>query len=157
MEASDSADQRADQYPRQSHPLQSRHSPHRILPSQNDHRLIICLLLALTTIAIYNPVSHAPFLNFDDVVYVTDNPQVHAGLTWHTVVWAFTTTQESNWHPITWLSHALDCQLFGLNPQGPHAVNVFLHATNVALLFFILQSVTAYAVVSLMVAALFAL
>ena len=157
MEASDSADQKADQYPRQSHPLRSRHSPSPIFRTQNDHRLIICLLLALTTIAIYNPVSHAPFLNFDDVVYVTDNPQVRAGLTWHTVVWAFTTTQESNWHPITWLSHALDCQLFGLNPQGPHGVNVLLHAANVVLLFLIFQSATGLAWRSLMVAALFAL
>jgi Flp pilus assembly protein TadD len=157
MEASGSADQKAGQHPRQSHPLQSRHSPSPIFRTQNDHRLIICLLLFLTTIALYNPVTHAPFLNFDDVVYVTDNPQVRAGLTWHTVVWAFTSTQESNWHPITWLSHALDCQLFGLNPQGPHAVNVLLHAANVTLLFLILQTATGLAWRSLMVAALFAL
>ncbi|MGD1215199.1 MAG: hypothetical protein ABR861_09460, partial [Terriglobales bacterium] len=93
-------------------------------------RLIFCLLLALATIALYNSVTRAPFLNFDDVAYVTDNPQVRAGLTWNTVVWAFHTSEASNWHPVTWLSHALDCQIFGLNPAGPHTINVLLHAAN---------------------------
>ena len=120
-------------------------------------KLIFCLLLALATIALYNPVTHAPFLNFDDVVYVTDNPQVRAGTTWNTVVWAFHTTEVSNWHPITWLSHALDCQIFGLNPAGPHTVNVLLHAANAVLLFLILEGATGLAGRSLMVAALFAL
>ena len=120
-------------------------------------RLIFCLLLALTTLALYNPVTHAPFLNYDDVVYVTDNPQVRAGLTWPTVVWAFHTSESSNWHPITWLSHALDCQIFGLNPAGPHFMNILLHAANAVLLFLILQSATGMAWRSLVVAALFAL
>jgi protein O-mannosyl-transferase len=120
-------------------------------------KLIFCLLLALATIALYNPVTHAPFLNFDDVVYVTGNPQVRAGTTWNTVVWAFHTTEVSNWHPITWLSHALDCQIFGLNPAGPHTVNVLLHAANAVLLFLILEGATGLAGRSLMVAALFAL
>jgi protein O-mannosyl-transferase len=120
-------------------------------------RLIFCLLLALATIALYNPATRAPFLNFDDVEYVTDNPEVRAGLTWNTVVWAFHTTKLSNWHPVTWLSHALDCQLFGLNPAGPHLVNVLLHAANALLLFLILESATGLAWRSLAVAALFAL
>src|SRR5580698_8854645 len=120
-------------------------------------RLIFCLLLALTTLALYNPVTHAPFLNYDDVVYVTDNPQVRAGLTWPTVVWAFHTSESSNWHPITWLSHALDCQIFGLNPAGPHFMNILLHAANAVLLFLILQSATGMAWRSLVVAALFTL
>ena len=120
-------------------------------------KLIICLLLALATIALYNPVTHAPFLNFDDSVYVTDNPKVRAGLTWNTVVWAFHTSKATNWHPITWLSHALDCQIFGLNPAGPHIINMLLHATNAVLLFLILESATGLAWRSLAVAALFAL
>ena len=122
-----------------------------------QRKLVLCLLLVLATVALYNPVSRAPFLNLDDVVYVTDNPQVRAGLTWRTVVWAFHTSDASNWHPITWLSHALDCQLFGLNPAGPHIVNVLLHASNVVLLFLILESATGLAWRSLAVAALFAL
>jgi len=122
-----------------------------------QRKLILCLLLVLSTIALYNPVTRAPFLNFDDVVYVTDNPQVHAGLTWNTVVWAFHTSDAANWHPITWLSHALDCQIFGLNPEGPHTINVLLHAANAVLLFLILESATGLAWRSLAVAALFAL
>src|SRR5208283_2603155 len=128
-----------------------------VFQSPQKRRLICCLLLALATIALYNPVTRAPFLNFDDVVYVTENPQVHAGLTWNTVVWAFQTSEAANWHPITWLSHALDCQIFGLNPEGPHSVNVLLHAANAVLLFLILESATGLAWRSLTVAALFAL
>ena len=127
---------------------------HTIFPPR---KLILCLLLALATTALYNPVTRAPFLNLDDVVYVTDNPQVRAGLTWKTVVWAFHTSEAANWHPITWLSHALDCQIFGLNPEGPHTVNVLLHAANVMLLFLILESATGMSWRSLAVAALFAL
>jgi Flp pilus assembly protein TadD len=120
-------------------------------------RLIFCLLLVLATLALYNPVTRAPFLNYDDDSYVTDNFQVRAGLTWNTVIWAFHTSEVTNWHPITWLSHALDCQIFGLNPAGPHIINVLLHAANAVLLFLILESATGLAWGSLMVAALFAL
>jgi len=125
--------------------------------SPQKRRLILSLLLVLTTLALYNQVTRAPFLNFDDVVYVTDNPQVHAGLSWSTVVWAFHTSEAANWHPVTWLSHALDCQIFGLNPAGPHMINVFLHAANAVLLFLILESATGLVWPSFMVAALFAL
>src|ERR1022692_5146542 len=77
--------------------------------SPEKRRLIFCLLLALATIALYNSVTRAPFLNFDDQVYVTDNPQVRAGLTWNTVVWAFRTPKAFDWHPITWISYAVFC------------------------------------------------
>jgi len=119
--------------------------------------VIFCLLLALATIALYNPVTRAPFLNFDDQVYVTDNPQVRAGLTWNTALWAFRTPKAFDWHPLTWLSYALDCQMFGLNPEGYHTTNVLLHAANAVLLFLILESATGLAWRSLGVAALFAL
>ena len=75
----------------------------------------------------------------------------------NTVVWSFHTSEAANWHPITWLSHALDCQIFGLNPEGPHTINALLHAANVVLLFLILESATGMAWRSLAVAALFAL
>src|SRR5208282_5597830 len=148
----DSLEQKHDQRPAGFYVFQSQ-----VFQSRQKRRLIFCLLLALATIALYNPVTRAPFLNFDDVVYVTDNPQVRAGLTWNTVVWAFHTSEAANWHPITWLSHALDCQIFGLNPEGPHTVNVLLHAASAVLLFLILQSATGLAWRSLAVAALFAL
>lgn len=128
-----------------------------VFQAPEKRRLIFCLLLALATISLYNPVTRAPFLNFDDDGYVTENMHVRSGLTWNTTVWAFHTTEQANWHPITWLSHALDCQLFGLNPAGPHTVNILLHAANVVLLFLILQSATGLDWFSLMVALLFAL
>jgi protein O-mannosyl-transferase len=128
-----------------------------IFQSPQKRRLIFCLLLALATIALYSSVFQAPFLNYDDAAYVTDNPHVRAGITWNTVVWAFRTTELSDWKPIAWLSHALDCQIFGLNPQGPHTINVLIHAVNVVLLFLILESATGFAWRSLVVAALFAL
>jgi protein O-mannosyl-transferase len=152
MNSTDSAERKLGPSPAESQIFQSP-----VFQSPQKRRLVCCLLLALATIALYNPVTRAPFLNFDDVVYVTENPQVHAGLTWNTVVWAFQTSEAANWHPITWLSHALDCQIFGLNPAGPHAVNVLLHASNVVLLFLILESATGLVWRSLMVAALFAL
>ena len=125
--------------------------------SPEKRRLIFCLLLALATIALYNSVTRAPFLNFDDQVYVTDNPQVRAGLTWNTVVWTFRTPKAFDWHPITWLSYALDWQIFGSDPAGYHTINVLLHAANAVLLFLLLEGATGLAWRSLAVAALFAL
>ncbi len=131
--------------------------PLSIFQSPQKRRLIGCLLLVLATIALYSPVTRAPFLNYDDGVHVTDNLHVRSGLHWKTVVWAFETSEASDWHPVTWLSHALDCQLFGLNPEGPHTINVLLHAANAVLLFLILESATGLVWRSLVVAALFAL
>jgi hypothetical protein len=128
----------------------------RVLEFPGKHRLMVCLLLALATIALYSSVFRTPFLNFDDGTYVYENPQVRAGLTWSTVVWALHTTDATNWHPVTWFSHALDCQIFGLDPRGPHVVNVLLHAMDAALLFLILVSATGFGWRSLLVAALFA-
>jgi len=140
--------------------LEQKPGPHAaesfIFQVPQKRRLIFCLLLALSTLALYNPVTRAPFLNVDDGVYVADNLQVRAGLSWNTVVWAFHSSEATNWHPITWLSHALDCQIFGLNPRGPHTINVLFHAANAVLLFLILQSATGMAWRSLVVAALFA-
>ena len=93
----------------------------------------VCLLVVVT-LALYNPVSRNGFVNFDDDRYVTDNPQVRVGLRWSTISWAFTSLDQANWHPLTWLSHALDCQFFQLNPVGHHYTNLLLHATNALLL-----------------------
>ena len=115
------------------------------------------MLLALGTIALYYPVNSHPFVNYDDTVYVTNNAHVQAGLEWETVRWAFTTFDGANWHPLTWLSHALDYQLFELNAAGHHDVNLLLHVLNVVLLFWVLYRATGFAARSFMVAALFAL
>src|SRR5690348_13168304 len=88
------------------------------LASPQKQRLIFALLLVLAAIALYNPISRAPFLNYDDDYYIIQNSHVRAGLTWSTVTWAFHSTELSNWHPVTWLSHALDVQMFGMNPTG---------------------------------------
>jgi tetratricopeptide (TPR) repeat protein len=118
---------------------------------------ILCLLLVLLTLVFYNSVARNSFTNFDDNFYILDNAHVRAGLTWDTVKWAFTSFDAANWHPLTWLSHALDCQLFKLNPAGPHYVNVLLHSANAVLLFLLLEWATGLTWQSFMVAALFAL
>jgi tetratricopeptide (TPR) repeat protein len=118
---------------------------------------LLCLLLAAVVLMSYSPVGHNGFINYDDDGYITANPHVRAGLTWATLKWAFTTYDQGNWHPLTWVSHALDSELFGLNPAGSHYVNVLLHAANAVLLFLLLQSATGFRWRSLMVAALFAL
>ncbi len=129
----------------------------RLFQAPHKRRLVFCLLLAVATLALYNPITRAPFSNYDDPVYVSDNPQVRAGLTWKTIAWSFRTPKALDWHPITWLSYALDSQLFGLNPAGYHATNLFLHVFNVVLLFLILEYATGLAWRSLAVAVLFAL
>jgi len=129
----------------------------KLFQSAAQRTLLLCLLLTAVVLVSYNPVIHNRFLNFDDDGYITANSHVEAGLTWATVKWAFTTYDQGNWHPLTWLSHALDYRLFGLNAAGPHYVNVLLHAVNVVLLFLLLQSATGCRRRSLMVAALFAL
>jgi protein O-mannosyl-transferase len=117
---------------------------------------VLCLALALLTLALYNPVMRHPFVNYDDDRYVTENAHVRDGLTWQTFTWALTSTEEANWHPLTWMSHALDCSLFRLNPAGHHFTGVLLHAVNVILLFLLLIGATKRAGSSLFVAALFA-
>ncbi|MFZ0479345.1 MAG: tetratricopeptide repeat protein [Terriglobales bacterium] len=125
--------------------------------SLKKRNILLALALAAGVFAVYSPVLHNSFLNYDDNVYITINPPVTAGLTLGTVKWAFTTFHAENYHPLTWLSHALDCQLFGLNSAGHHEVNVLLHAANAVLVFLLLQSVTGFTWRSLFVAALFAL
>ncbi len=117
----------------------------------------LALLLIVATVALYHSVKHYPFINFDDRDYVIRNFQIQSGLDWDTVQWSFTTFYSSNWHPLTWLSHALDYQLFKLNAGGHHDTNVLFHALNAALLFWVLWRATGYAGRSFMVAGLFAL
>jgi tetratricopeptide (TPR) repeat protein len=120
-------------------------------------KVVVCLVLVVGVLLLYNAVSHGAFLNYDDDHYVVGNKHVREGLSGSTIRWAFTSLEEANWHPLTWLSHALDCQLFHLNPSGHHYLNLLLHAANVVLLFLILQWFTGYTGRSLMVAALFAI
>jgi tetratricopeptide (TPR) repeat protein len=117
----------------------------------------LCLFLAVATFAVYYRATLNPFVNSDDQAYVLENTEVQQGLTAATVKWAFSSSYASNWHPLTWLSHALDCQLFGLNPAGHHFSSLVLHILNALLLFLILARATGAPVRSFFVAALFAL
>ncbi|HVP00760.1 MAG TPA: tetratricopeptide repeat protein [Bryobacteraceae bacterium] len=117
----------------------------------------MALLLVAATLSLYSPVHGHPFVNYDDSLYVTNNDHVRSPVSWGTVEWAFTSFDVGTWHPLTWLSHAMDYELFQLNPAGHHDVNLLLHAINVVLLFWVLLSATGYAGRSFMVAALFAL
>src|SRR5579863_5787030 len=116
----------------------------------------LVLLLAVGIFAIYYPVHSQPFANYDDPDYVGDNFHVKAGLHWSTVRWAMTAQDAANWHPVTWLSHAMDVQFFGVSPAGPHDENVLLHLINALLLFWVLQRATGKLFRSWIVAALFA-
>ncbi|HZQ47254.1 MAG TPA: tetratricopeptide repeat protein, partial [Verrucomicrobiae bacterium] len=117
---------------------------------------LIYVLLGLVTLVLFAPVAGHEFINCDDPDYVTDNPPVNAGLTGTGVVWAFTKSHASNWHPLTWISHMVDCQMFGLKPAGHHIVNLFFHVANTLLLFGILRRMTGAMWQSAFVAALFA-
>jgi hypothetical protein len=117
---------------------------------------LLALFLFLATLAVYAPTLRNGFVEFDDPAYVTSNSHVQQGLTLHNIAWAFTSFDEGNWHPITWLSHMTDVQLFSLSPAGHHATSILLHAINATFLFLLLQWATGYRWRSLLVAALFA-
>jgi tetratricopeptide (TPR) repeat protein/succinate dehydrogenase hydrophobic anchor subunit len=125
---------------------------------QNKRRTFpVCVVLAAVTLGAFWPVFHNDFVGYDDPTYVTENPHVLAGLTWADAGWAFRTGQAGNWHPLTWLSHIVDVQLYGLRPGGHHLTSLLLHAANAVLLFLLLQRLTGAFWRSVCVAALFAL
>src|SRR5579883_552780 len=117
-------------------------------------RSLVAAALGLLTLALYLPALTHQFLEYDDQQYVTENARVLAGLTKPGFVWAFG-FHASNWHPLAWLSHMLDVQLYGTNPLGHHLTNVLLHAASTVLLFLFLQRVTGAPWRSAMVAAIF--
>ena len=133
----------------QSHPASS-------FTWSGNRAYLLGLLLIILSVALYYPVRTHPYVNYDDNVYVTDNVHIQNGLTWDTVTWAFVTDHSGNWHPLTWLSHALDVEMYDLTPGGHHQTSMLLHALNAALLFWVLLRATGYAGRSFMVAALFA-
>ena len=118
--------------------------------------LLLTVLIAAFTFALYIPSLSNRFVDFDDHHYVTANPIVQRGLTREGLVWAFTTTKFANWLPMTWLSHMLDCHFYGLNAGGHHGTSAALHAFNAAALFLALRGMTARVWASAAVAALFA-
>jgi len=119
-------------------------------------KLIIYFLLSATIFIIYWQTLNHEFINYDDDLYVTDNRQVQDGFTVKSITWAFQSTRASNWHPLTWLSHILDYQLYGLDPAGHHLTNLLFHIANALLLFMILYSMTGALWQSAFVAIMFA-
>jgi tetratricopeptide (TPR) repeat protein len=121
------------------------------------HRtLMICLLLAAGTLALYWPVTHYDFVDVDDPRFVIDNPHVTAGVTWQGLAWALRSEYVETWQPVTWVSHMLDCQFYGLHAGGHHLTNVLLHVASTLLLFLWLKNLTQAVGRSALVAALFA-
>jgi hypothetical protein len=119
--------------------------------------LLVCLFLIISILAVYWQVRNYPFVNYDDGQYVTQNQYVQAGLTLESIKWSITDSHASNWHPLTWMSHMLDCQIYGLDPGRHHLTNVFFHILNTLLLFLVFKKMTGDFWQSSFVAALFAL
>lgn len=117
----------------------------------------LATLIAIASLLAYLPVLRNGFVNLDDPAYLTQNSHVRTGVSWKNVQWALTSTEAANWHPLTWLSHMLDCQIFGLNAAGHHAVSAIFHAVNAVLLFVLLQKATQLPWRSFFVAAIFSL
>jgi len=120
-------------------------------------KIAVCAVLVAITWSIFGQTLRYGFVNYDDPAYVSENRQIQAGPSWKNVVWAFTHAHSHNWHPLTTISHMLDCQLFGLKPGAHHFVNVLLHTASVLLLFFLLEQLTRAFWRSAFVAALFAI
>ncbi len=103
--------------------------------SRTKQIVTIYLLLTVITLIAFWLVSQCDFINYDDHIYVTGNIHIRHGITVQAIRWAFTTSYASNWHPVTWMSHMLDVQLFGLMPRWHHLTNLLFHIANTLLIF----------------------
>lgn len=126
-------------------------------PQNNNRFYLISALLILATLAVYWQVVDFDFTNFDDDVYVYENPAMQAGLVPSTIRWALTTTHTSLWQPVVWISYLIDTEINGIDPQIFHVVNVLFHLANTLLLFFLLSRITGFKWRSAFIAALFAI
>jgi tetratricopeptide (TPR) repeat protein len=126
-------------------------------PRRHDLRVLIFLFLIMAIVVAYEPVRNNEFIDYDDDVYVTENHNVQAGLTLKSVFWAFRTMEASNWHPLTWISHLLDYEIYGLKASGHHLTNLLLHIMNTIFLFLIINRITGAPLESGFIAGLFAL
>jgi tetratricopeptide (TPR) repeat protein len=129
----------------------------KLMSDARWRRIAIAACLVVATLAGLWPLLSCGFVNFDDPSYILDNPHVRSGISMQTVGWAFTSTEEANWHPVTWLSHALDFSLFGPEPAYHHATNLLLHIVSSLVLFFSLERATRSLWKSAFVAFVFAL
>src|SRR5215471_11990180 len=127
----------------QTHQTGSRSEASVAHPGHRRANFLICLGLAVITVLVYLPLRDHQFVYLDDKEYVTENPHVLGGLSLPQVAWVFSHAYAGNWHPLTWVSHMLDCQLWGLQAGGHHLTNIFFHTTNSVLLFLVLTAMTA--------------
>ncbi|MBC2717653.1 MAG: tetratricopeptide repeat protein [Desulfobacteraceae bacterium] len=123
----------------------------------NHREVVIILLLLIMTFSVYFQVHQFEFVGFDDNEYVYENPNVTTGVTFENIIWAFTAFHSNNWHPLTWISHMTDCQIFGLQPGWHHLINLFFHIANAILLFLVFRKMTGGLWQSAFVAAVFAI
>jgi tetratricopeptide (TPR) repeat protein len=123
---------------------------------KTNRELIVFTVLSILVLAIYWQATRFGFINLDDNLYVYDNPAVMSGLNWNTVKWAFNAFYSANWHPLTWLSHMADVQIFGAGAGAHHAVNIVIHLINSVLAFVVFRKMTGCFWKSAIVAALFA-
>ncbi|MEE9911974.1 MAG: tetratricopeptide repeat protein [Deltaproteobacteria bacterium] len=130
---------------------------HKINTHPQIQILVVCIVLAVVTLAVFWQVKHHDFVNFDDHIYVTENRHIQSGITLTGLHWAFSTTYAEFWHPLTWLSLMLDYQLYGLNAGGYHLTNLLLHIMSTLLLFWLFHRMTGALWKSAFIAALFAL
>ncbi len=124
-------------------------------PTLHGSKVVLGFALVALTIWAFLPGVDNDFVRYDDMDYVTSNHIVQRGLSWGGVVWAFSSNTAANWHPLTWLSHMLDCQFFGLNPVGHHVTSILLHVLNTLLVFVVLRGLTGATGRSFLVAAFF--
>ena len=108
--------------------------------SKQRQILIISIALVAATLVAYEPIRHNGFVSYDDPGYISSNPLITAGISWQSLGQAFTKPHYFMWHPLTTISHMLDCQLFGLNPVGHHLTSVVIHIVNVLLVFWIFKN-----------------
>jgi tetratricopeptide (TPR) repeat protein len=130
---------------------------HATVGARSISKIAVCAVLIAITWAVFGQTLQYGFVNYDDPAYVSENRLIQAGVTWQNVVWAFTHVHSHNWHPLTTISHMLDCQLFGVKPGAHHFVNVLLHSASAVLLFLLLEQITAVLWRSAFVAAVFAI
>jgi len=119
--------------------------------------IIVILLILAVTVCVYIQVHQFEFVGFDDNEYVYENANVATGITSENILWAFTANHSNNWHPLTWISHMLDCQIFGLHPGWHHLTNLFFHVVNAILLFLVFRKMTGHLWQSAFVAGMFAI
>ena len=124
---------------------------------KHNPKLLISLFLSAAILIVFWQVKDSDFINYDDGPYVLENTKVSSGISVEGIIWSFTAYHAANWHPLTWISHMADCQLYGLKPRGHHLSNLVLHIINTLLLFLLLARITRALWPSAMVAALFAL